>query len=365
MIQRKYLYPVGVVLLLAAIWTLGWFWLARVIETGLQDYADAQRGEPVTLSWDSVQVSGYPMRLFTHVAQPRGSWSGPDGRIDWTGPETVLKFFTDFGRTVSFRAPGAHDFVLHAAAGVSGTNTPGPKARRLTTTNDELKGRMDFDGDGQLTGLRGEATALAVTADDRPLTTLDTAAFDWVRTRSTATPEGIHPDAAGHSLKFALSGMALVAAELDPNLVDTLGRKLDRLAGQFSIRGHLAPGDLSPAGLSRWRDAGGTLELSDFALVWGPLQIAGDGTLAVDDALQPVGAFTAQIAGLDRLVDLLEQTGRMRPQQAAIARIALAVLTRAPANGGPPQARVPVSIQDRQLSIGPVPLLRLPVVDWN
>ena len=85
----------------------------------------------------------------------------------------------------------------------------------------------------------------------------------------------------------------------------------------------------------------------------------------MDDALQPVGAFTAQIAGLDRLIDLLEKSGQMRRQQAAIARIALAVLTRAPANGGPPQARVPVSIQNRQLSIGPIPVLRLPVIAWN
>jgi hypothetical protein len=85
----------------------------------------------------------------------------------------------------------------------------------------------------------------------------------------------------------------------------------------------------------------------------------------VDDALQPVGAFTAQIAGLDRLVSLLEKTGRMRPQQAAIARITLAVLTRAPANGRPPQVRLPVSIQNRQLSVGPIPLLRLPIINWN
>jgi hypothetical protein len=159
--------------------------------------------------------------------------------------------------------------------------------------------------------------------------------------------------------------VSLLTAGLDPNVVGTLGRKLDRVAGQLSVRGALNPTDLSPDGLTRWKDAGGTLEITDFSLVWGPLQIAGDGTLAVDGALQPVGAFTAQIAGLDRLVNLLEKTGRMRAQQAAIARIALAVLTRAPANGGSPQARVPVSIQNRQLSIGPIPLLRLPVINWN
>lgn len=365
MIQRKYLFPAGVVLLLVAVWTLGWFWLARVIDTGLQDYAEAQTGDPVSLSWDSVRVTGYPNRLYTHLTRPRGAWSGPDGTITWAGPDTTLKFFTDLGRTVSFVAPGEHVFILRAGPAVSGTGPGGATERRLDTVNEDLSGRMDFDGNGALIGLRGMAELLEIARDGEALTTLDTAAFDWARSFDDATPDGLNPDPGGQTLAFSLGGVSLRSGDLDPSLVDTLGRNLARVAGRIAVRGNLEPGNLSPAGLTRWRDAGGTLELSDFALVWGPLQIAGSGTLAVDDALQPVGAFSARIAGLDRLIDLLERTGRMRPQQAAIARIALAVLTRAPASGGPAEARVPVSIQDRQLSVGPVPLLRLPPIDWN
>jgi hypothetical protein len=359
MIQRKYLIPVSVVALLVAIWTLGWFWFAREIQTGLQDFADQQDGNPVVLSWDTVAVSGYPNRLNTHIAHPRGIWSGPDGDIAWAGADAILGFFKDGGRTVSFRAPGTHGFTLRSN-GVE---------RSMVAAVERFGGRLDFDGNGQATGLRGLATGLDILIDDKPLTTLDRAAFDWSQLGNSAdaasTTDGIHPAPAGQFLTFALSGVSLVTAGLDPNLVGTLGRKLDRLAGQLTVRGAIDPTDLSPDGLTRWRDAGGTLELADFTLVWGPLQIAGDGTLAVDDALQPVGAFTAQIAGLDRLVSLLEKTGRMRPQQAAIARITLAVLTRAPANGRPPQVRLPVSIQNRQLSVGPIPLLRLPIINWN
>jgi hypothetical protein len=357
MIQRKYLIPVGVIALLVTIWTLGWFWFAREIQAGMQEFAAQHDGTPVRISWDGVQVSGYPNRLNTHIAQPRGTWSGPDGNISWAGADAILGFFKDGGRTVSFRAPGAHDFTLRAD----------DTERSMSALTQGFRGRLDFDGNGQATGLRGLATELNIKIDNKPATSLARAAFDWSKTltRVGSTTDKIHPDSIGQSLTFSLSGVSLASAELDPNLVGTLGRNLDQLAGQLSVRGALNPTDLSPDGLSRWRDAGGTLELTDFSLAWGPLQIAGDGTLAVDDALQPVGAFTAQIAGLDRVVSLLEKTGRMRPQQAAIARIALAVLTRAPANGGAPQARVPVSIQDRQLSIGPIPLLRLPTVHWN
>jgi hypothetical protein len=359
MIQRKYLVPVGVVALLVTVWTLGWLWFAREIKAGMQDFAGQHVGNPVSLSWAQVEVSGYPNRLNTHIAQPRGIWSGPDGDFTWAGADAILGFFKDGGRTISFRAPGTHDFTLRS----NGTE------RSMAAVSESFRGRLDFNGNGQATGLRGLATGLDIAIDEKPATTLDRAAFDWSQGKldvdaATAT-DGIHPDSAGQSLTFLLSGVSLVTAGLDSNLVETLGRKLDRLAGQLSVRGALEPTDLSPDGLTRWRDAGGTLELTDFSLVWGPLQIAGNGTLAVDDALQPVGAFTAQIAGLDRLVNLLEKTGRMRAQQAAIARIALAVLTRAPANGGSPQARVPVSIQNRQLSVGPIPLLRLPTINWT
>ncbi|MDA0785803.1 MAG: DUF2125 domain-containing protein [Proteobacteria bacterium] len=359
MIQRKYLIPIGVVALLVTVWTLGWFWFAREIQTGLQAFAGQQDGRPVIVTWDGVRVSGYPNRLNTHITRPRGTWSGPDGNITWTGADTILGFFKDGGRTVSFRAPGAHDFTLRSAG----------SEHSMSAVSEGFGGRLVFDGKGQATALRGLATGLNVAIDDKSATMLDRAAFDWSQTLggtdASNTADGLHPDSVGQSLTFSLSGVSLVTAQLDPILVETLGRELDRLAGQLSVRGALDPTDLSPDSLTRWRDAGGTLELANFSLVWGPLQIFGDGTLAVDDALQPVGAFTAQIAGIDRLINLLEQTGRMRPQQAAIARIALAVLTRAPANGGPPQARVPVSVQNRQLSIGPIPLLQLPVIDWN
>lgn len=356
MIQRKYLYPVALVVVLIAIWTAGWFWLARVIESGLEDYAARQAGNPAQVSWDGVAVSGYPNRLFTHITKPRGTWAGPDGEIAWAGPATTLKFFTDFGRTVAFRSPGAHQFLVAGPLA-------GDSVRALAATGDRVAGQMGFDGSGRVTSLRGEATKLDLQLDGQPLTTLDTAAFDW--TLADGDANALHPDPAGQSLTFALSGASLVTNRLDPDLVDTLGRKLDRLAGEVAIRGALDAENLSSDEIARWRDAGGTLDLNDFVLMWGPLRIAGSGTLAADGALQPVGALSARISGLDRLLDLLERAGQIRPQQAAIARIALAVLTRAPADGGPAEARVPVTIQDRQLSIGPIPLLRLPAIAWD
>ncbi len=358
MFQRKYLCPVGLVMLLVTVWTLGWFWLARTIETGMADYAARQTSDPVAVSWDGIDIRGYPTRLFTHITNPRGTWTGSEGDIAWSGPATRLKFFTDFGRTVSFQSPGRHTFV---ASGALARDT----AQTLAATNKTLIGRMDFDGNARMVGVRGEATGLTLVLDEQPVTTLDTAAFDWSMTNGAANPDAIHPAGTRQVLKFSLAGVSLTDARLDPDLVETIGRKLDRLAGEVALRGPLVAGQNGPEELARWRDAGGTVELSEFSLVWGPLRLAGAGTIALDNALQPVGAISARISGLDRLLDLLDRAGQVRPQQAAIARIALAVLTRAPADGGPPEAQVPITIQDRQVSIGPVRLLRLPPITWD
>ena len=293
MIQRKYLNPVGLVVLLVGIWTLGWFWLAWVIETGLKEYAAQRTGNSFTVVWDEIDTDGYPNRLFTHITRPRVKWSTPDGAVEWAGPTTKLKFFTDFGRTVSFQSPGRHIFVLPYLASYD-------DERMVAADSERLDGRIEFDGDGRITVLRGQASRLALALDRKPLTTLDDAAFDWSRNAGRHDSGAIHPDTAGQTLDFALSGLTLEATKLEPDIFGTLGRKLDRVAGQISLRGKLQHDRITAETLGRWRDAGGTLELADIIIDWGPLRLAGAGTLALDDALQPVGALTAQIAGLEK-----------------------------------------------------------------
>ena len=96
MIQRKYLYPLVLVVMLVSIWTIGWFWLARVIQTSLEDYAARQSGNPSTIAWEAIDVTGYPTRFFAQIIGPRSTWSAPDGDIEWAGPTTKLEFLTDF-----------------------------------------------------------------------------------------------------------------------------------------------------------------------------------------------------------------------------------------------------------------------------
>ncbi|HCP00642.1 MAG: hypothetical protein CL573_08810 [Alphaproteobacteria bacterium] len=358
MIQRKYFYPISLVVLFVASWTTGWFWLARVIENDLEDYAARRAADPIAVSWNNVTVSGYPTQFLVNLTKPHGTWGRAEGEVLWSGPATTLRFFADFGRTISFKSPGTHKFLASGQYSNS-------KNRALTAAGDKINGQIGFDSDGRLTSLRGEATRLELLLGKKPLATVSNGSFDWSLANTDADTNAIHPDPIGQSMALALYGTSLTTSRLYPYLTETLGPKIAELTGELSIRGALDGKALTQAELERWRDAGGTLELNDLVLIWGPLHIAGSGALALDRDLQPVGALTADIAGLDQLLDLFELAGHIRTQQAAIARIILSILTRAPTDADNTKARIPVTIQNRQLSIGPVPLLRLPAITWG
>ena len=346
MFQRKYLIFLAVLSAFALAWSGGWFWLADKLRSDIASFVNAQRDNGIVLDWSDMRISGFPIRFDTTFENPQATRTTADTRISWAGAATAIRPFIEGPGIVSFDAPGRHQFdIRNRDTDIS-----------IDTNADSLQGRLAFDTFGQPRGLRGRAAPLTARLEDGPEITTAETAFDWE----------MHTDpSAGESLSVVLKQIDLTAIPVDETVATTFGQTIQTVSGRATLRGPLDPAALDAASLTRWRDSGGTLELESFNLIWGPLRIAGDGTLSVDPTLQPVGAFSARIAGLDRLLDLLEERGQIPRQQAALARIGLAVLLRTPANGGPAEARLPVTLQDRVLSIGPIPLLTLEPIIWN
>jgi len=124
-------------------------------------------------------------------------------------------------------------------------------------------------------------------------------------------------------------------------------------------------GDILPAGtmadtLARWRDGGGTIEVAALALDWDVLRLRTNGTFALDGNLQPEGAMVADIRGIDATMDRLLAAGLIDSRAAFAARLA----NRALSFGGG-SAKVPLSVQQQRLYIGPAPILRIKPIRWN
>ena len=157
-----------------------------------------------------------------------------------------------------------------------------------------------------------------------------------------------------------------ITLSLEP--VPGLGRKTGHLGIRSTVTGE-APGVLGDRAsrmeaMARWRDSGGTLDVKSLDIRHGPLTVSGDGTLALDGTMQPIGSFTLRIRGFNEALDRLRAAGLIEPRPAALAKAVLGVLARKPGTGGDAEIKVPLSIQERQVFVGSVTLAKLPVFGW-
>lgn len=174
---------------------------------------------------------------------------------------------------------------------------------------------------------------------------------------SRGDPAAADPSVSTYALELTAADLRMpegAAIPLCPHVKD--------LALDAKLLGRLDP-EPWPASLARWRDDGGAVEARRLSLACGPLAVEGEGTFALDPAGQPIGAMTARIEGYEAALDELTKDGVIPPHTAATTKILLRALARTRGEGVPVLI-APVSIQDRTVSVGPVPLLRFNPVGW-
>jgi hypothetical protein len=113
-----------------------------------------------------------------------------------------------------------------------------------------------------------------------------------------------------------------------------------------------------------WRDAGGKLEVRRLALAWGALGLSASATAALDEQMQPMGAATARVQGYDAALHALVSSGVLGTRVAQAIGGVLGLLARPAEQGGAPQVEVPITLDNRTLSLGPFPLVRLREWVW-
>jgi len=135
---------------------------------------------------------------------------------------------------------------------------------------------------------------------------------------------------------------------------------IDSVAARGAIMGPvpMAP-DLGTA-LTGWANAGGVLELKAFSFTQAPLDVAGEGTLALDEALQPIGALTIRAHGVAETVTLLEQDEFIDAQRAKTAQMMLQNGVAKVDETGRPRVDLSLSLQQGYLWFGVVRLAKLP-----
>jgi hypothetical protein len=143
-----------------------------------------------------------------------------------------------------------------------------------------------------------------------------------------------------------------------------LGNQMDEANFRFRIIGP-TPNFTKTDSLQNWRDGGGMIEFDEFELNWGPLYVAARGNLALDENLQPQGAFAGRVQGLDETIGILATRDQIDNSQLSLLRATMDVLARPASMMGSSSSMIlPVALHSNQLYFGPVKLLELPLIKW-
>lgn len=332
--MRRLLLPFALLCLAVLGYTGYWFAIAHRLEAAIPSWAAARRAAGYEVRWQRISVEGFPSAFRLRVTAAALAGARPFAYQARAG-ELVLEAAPWNLARWRFTTPqGATLDVLGGGARLLADQASGTLATTRTTTTLLLAAQ----------GLHGQGLAQGVA--------IAAAGLKLVLPR---TPPASHLDAA-LTLGVDLRTLTL------PVAAPSLGPTIAALALTAAVKGAVPPGPLDRA-LALWRDAGGTLELDDGRILWGPLAARIDGTFALDQALQPMGALTARIERPEAVVDAVVGSGHLPRRFAGLARALVGAMTKTGADGKP-ELRLPITLQDEAFFLGPVALFRLPRIDW-
>jgi hypothetical protein len=332
-------------------WLLSLLLLLAVLHGGLWLFATSRLLSTFTGWQQQMQAAGFTVQagaprrggwpLVAALTLPRLTIATPSG-LRWQAPEVRLLLRPQAPTELVVEVPGAQAFhfdgvpTLHLTA--QRFILTAPLATRFPTAP------FTLEAEGLQLGPDGGALAVGA-----------------LQASFRADPKAERAQAA---LSLQLAARAIILPAGLPGTA-VLGREIARLRLRAALSGPL-PATGTPAGCARaWRDGGGSLAISRLALAWGPVTADAEGSFGLDSALQPSGAATVRIGGLDALLQAAVAAGQMTEPAARAARALLTLLAPPSPAGGTTELAVPLQLRDRTLAAGPFTLLRVPRFRWS
>ncbi|GAB2175346.1 DUF2125 domain-containing protein [Dongia sp. agr-C8] len=336
--RTRVLAAIAAVVVLAGGYTAYWFIVAGQLEKGIDDWVDFQRQRGVTVAFERTPVGGFPLAFRTTFSNPHIAGAIAGQSFDWRGPDVMGSISPIDLHAMSFAGSGHHSLDLGA----------GP----ATVDAQDLTLRLSLDGFGQVAALAAKFADLKVALPDGRIVT---AASGDVSLDAGPPPKSDSDPL----LQFGFNAKEL---KLPDDVVlltaDPLGEA--RLDG--TVKGPIPPAPLREA-LAAWRDAGGTVEVTDFAAAQATLSVSGSATVALDENLQPIVAASLKARGLSETLDLLASQRRIYPEDALKMKLFVKGAERDTKNGYK-EVATGLTIQGGYLAWGPFKLAKLPPIQW-
>lgn len=355
----------GAALLLAVSVSAYWGTVAESTLAAIDATAERWRSHGYAVGHGAPDVSGFPFSVRVALASPQ--FVAPGLAWEWSADAAVLSIDLWRPRRIRFDLPGIHRWVLP-----TGIEKDAPIRHVLTISTPAASGALLLGGDGTVQDWSISASDAEVTMPNGAVLYVGRASLSVERHAAASGRGQIREDAVRFDgaaeaivLPAARSAHALGAAG------DVLGQQIDLVAAAGLI---VRPEDLAEASaaffdgalagrmLSRWRAAGGRIDVTSLRLSTREIDCRARGTIGLDLMNRPTGQLAAVLRGHDPLIDALVRTGRVRGEDGAVARVILGLLVRPAPDGGPPVLEIPIVGADGVMLAGPVPLLALPTL---
>ena len=318
-------------IMLAAAYGAWWQILADRWRTGLEAWVGRVGAAGWIVSTGTVNVSGFPGTLRLALYEPKAADAAGNG---WAGPPMTLMVSPFDPLDPRFAVPG-HQIVTLASHA--------PVEIEAAT----LEGQVTIRGHGPV----------AIT-----LTGAKLASQDMTLEGLTLDARGSPPPAEGQIATPLVATIGIDRLTLPETLRLPLDRTVAAAHAAIRLRGTVPRGQPATA-LAAWRDGGGTVEIDSLDINWPPLVAAGNATVALDKDLQPELAGAMTMRGADKAIDRAAAAGMLTPNAATLGKLYVGAAGK-PVADGTFEVTLPLSLQNRSLSVGPVPLVQLPEIEW-
>ena len=319
----------------------GWWWVgASTQETAALRWFEERREEGWVADTDSLGVTGYPNRFDTMIeglelSDPRSGWA-------WSAPLFQIL-------SLAYRPT---EFILVWPE----PQTIASPTDRIAVSGDTLRGSLAMIPNLQLTLRKSviEADKLSLVAESGWTADLDTVVF-----ATEGIEEGFDPGT-GHRIGVRIRDITLsedLRQQLDPTGVLPATMEGGQLAATV---GFAAPVSLTT--LEDGMPGADSVQVDDFQLTWGKLDLRAQGTLTADAAGFAEGRLTVRAKNWREMLALAESNGAVGSDGAAAIEFGLGLL--AGLSGDPNALEVPLTFQQGRttlgpLSLGPAPRLRV------
>lgn len=323
-------------------YTVYWLIAAGAVGERIDAWADEHRRAGYEIAFAARDVGGFPFRFELQITGP--SVTNVLEGWHWEAESLTLSARPWGLRRIGVAFPGRHDISLFN----------GDAWFDFTCLIKEAAGELLVFGDGQVREFHGEIRDVAYS---RP-------GVDFPGSLAALSIDGrrfevADPDYRTPSAEIRLSVSRALVPE-DASWV--LHKHPIDFTFTAQVTGPLPNGDAPVASLTRWRDAGGVIEIGRMGLLWGPIEVETTGTLTLDEAMRPLGAFSADIIGHGDIIDLLAANDFVPLGEATLYKLGFSLLARPKVEGGPPVLKVPITLQDGELKLGPVTIDEIPPV---